>query len=167
MDSGLLTTVTTFILRLLGKAPELPSPPNVIRWSDLTLKPDPDGKTCSLVIRGIPLPAMVRSQDFNTDSMDGSLDIGHALVYTFNKEFIAEWSHVGAWITFVKGEYGRLHQIVEESVDEEGWYCVTKGLNCGYNDPWKIRLENVTAYVYIVLWTEQEQGRFIYLPLVS
>ena len=163
--TGLLDLIRVFIARLKGEAPEIPSPPNMLPWADIELIDN--GETCEIVIKNIPKPVLIQSCDFDTNSQDGFFDIGHSSVYILNRAFIEEWAHVGAVISFRvmdNGQLiGRLHQIVEESFDNNGWYCVTRGMNCGYNDPWRIRLDDITGIVYFPLWTEFIEGKYLYV----
>lgn len=157
--------VVDLLVRIGGGAPEVPSPPNMIKWADIELVDN--GETCELVIKGLPKPVLIQSNDFDTNSMDGYFDIGHSSVYVLDRAFIAKWAVVGTIISYgvmVDGKpVGRLHQIVETGFDALGWYCFTRGLNVAFNDPWKIRLADIVGIQYIALWTEFIKGKFIYL----
>ncbi len=157
--------VVDLLVRIGGGAPELPSPPNMIKWVDIELVDN--GETCELVIKRLPKPVIIQSCDFDTNSQDGYFDIGHSSVYVLNREFIAKWAVIGSIISYgvmVDGKpVGRLHQIVETGYDVLGWYCYTRGLNVAFNDPWKIRLADIVGIQLIPLWTEFERGKFIYL----
>jgi len=137
------------ILRFLGAAPEVPSPPGMIDFDDVSVE------NGTLTIKNIPAPLWIFSNPFDTDSMDGAYDVGHSPIMICNREFIDRYADMGAWISWrLKNGVGRFHQIVEIGSDEEGWYCKTAGLNLGAADPYKIRKADITAIAIGILWTK-------------
>ena len=157
----MLQRILEFIFRLLGKAPEIPSPGFLIDWSQIEVRKVEN--TAELTLKGIPLPFWIYSNPHNTNSMDGSFDLGHAPIITGNKRYIRTYARVGAWISWAKAKVARFHQIIEVGEDKDGWYCKTMGLNVGYIDPWKVRYNEITGIVLGILWTALDKEKNIYL----
>ena len=52
------------ILRFMGQAPEIPSPPNMIDFDDVSFEKDENGKTGTLTIKNIPVPFYAETNPF-------------------------------------------------------------------------------------------------------
>lgn len=165
--AGLLEYLRQVWERLQGKAPEIPSPPGMIKWSEIAVDKNSDGKTCNLTLKNLPLPLYLFSNPYDTNSMDGSYDAGHTGINSCSREAIKEYARVGAWISWCKlvglEKKAVYHQIIEIGEDEQGWYCITRGLNCAYPDPYPIRLNEIQMVAYGVLWTEFVKEKSIYV----
>lgn len=144
----------SWLKRLMGLAPEIPSPPGLIKFEQLDFEKTPDNGHGTLKIEGLPTPVWIYSNPHDTDSMDGAFDVGHSPIITCNKQFIKANAKIGAWITWAKDGVGRFHQIVEIDNDYYGWYCRTKGLNLAYKDPQRIRYGDITGIAIGIIWTE-------------
>jgi len=158
----LAVKIINILIRIMGGAPEIPSPPGMLRWQDIQFIRNRNGRTGTLIIRNVPLPFWTYSNEFNTDSMDGAYDVGHAPLQTQDRDFIRQHARVGAWITWRRGSLGRFHQIVETGEDDKGWFCRTAGTNLFWKDPGKIRLDEIVAISFGLLWTEYQKDKVIY-----
>lgn len=146
-----LTKITRMILRLMGQAPEIPSPPNMLDMDDIDYAPN----TRTLTIKNIPKPFWLQPNPHNTNSMDGFFDIWHSPILVAKESLPDEFVRVGSVVSWEKEGLSRFHQIVEVGEDDKGWYCRTTGLNLGALDPGKIRKEDIKWICLGILFTKQ------------
>ena len=137
------------LVRLMGGAPELPSPPNMIPMEDIHY----DFEEQELHIK-IKSPILIVSNPHDTDSMDGPYDVGHGIIWSSHPEYMRKFLKVGAWV-WREGIVRVVHQIIKTGEDEEGWWCKTAGLNTGYTDPYKARKSDIAWVGMSLLWTEK------------
>jgi len=157
-----LKMIVNFVIRLLGGAPEIPSPPNMIDMEDVSFVKDENGKTGTLTIRNVPVPFWAATNPWNTNSMDGFFDVGHCPLQVARESLPDEYLCVGQVVSWEKtlpdgSKIARFHQIIEAGEDEEGWYCYTAGLNVSTRDPWKIRKHEIGWIFYGLLPTRQSK----------
>ncbi|MEM2933140.1 MAG: hypothetical protein QXK80_00135 [Candidatus Pacearchaeota archaeon] len=115
-----------------------PSPANWIQEDKIIIYPD------RIVIL---IPNATLSRYANTKSMDPVFD------FTANGIEIKPQSqqdiHVGDIITYKKGSELIVHRVIQIGIDEQGWFCITKGDNSLQNDG-KIRFEQI-KYVTVAI----------------
>lgn len=152
--------IISFLIRLFGGAPEVPSPPNMLDMADISYAPD----TGTLTIKGIPKPFWLQTNPYDTNSMDGFFDIGHAPILVARESLPDDYLRVGAVVAWEMDGERRFHQIVEVGQDGDGWYCRTAGINLGTLDPGKLREEHVKWICLGVLFTKHSTTEVIYSP---
>ena len=143
-----LKLIWELLVRLWGKAPELPSPPSIISMDDIRY----DFDTQELRIK-IKSPIEITPNPHNTDSMDGAYDVGHSIIWSSHPDYMDIYLVVGTWV-WREGQVRVVHQITEVGVDENGWWCKTAGLNTGYTDPYKARQSDIKYVGIGLLWTK-------------
>lgn len=101
----------------------------------------------------ILIPNAIISSYANTKSMDPVID------YTANGIEIVPQSpeqiHVGDIIAFTPNSNSNeliVHRVIEIGVDEQGWYCITKGDNAMQDDGIKVRWEQVKLLTIAILY---------------
>lgn len=88
----------------------------------------------------------------DTNSMLPILDIGSNAVRI--KPRSIEDIHVGDIISY-KSKYASgiiIHRVIEIDEDNDGWYCKVKGDNNPFNDPGKIRFEQILGINVMIIW---------------
>ncbi len=144
----ILVTVKSFlyvIARLLGKAPELPSPKPRIGWKGFTYNPEMG----TLTIHNLWKAYAISVQD--TNSMDGLLDEKH--IVFMSKDFTIDDLTKGEVIIYRRFlEDSILHSIAFVGEDKKGWFCICKGLNCFFPDPYAIREEDVVSVMSGIIY---------------
>ena len=149
----------TTILRLLGKAPEIPSPKPRIGWKGFTYNPEMG----TLTIHNLWKAYAISVQ--NTNSMDGLLDEGH--IVFMSKDWELYELEVGEVVIYTKvksraerfqsyiqhkGKESIIHQLVFIGEDEEGWFAIPKGANCFFPDPIALREQDIVSVMRAIFY---------------
>ena len=87
----------------------------------------------------------------DTNSMDPVIDIGSNAI-----EIIPESTndiHLGDIVSYKSKDYGVIiHRVMKIGEDDDGWFCITKGDNNNYDDPFKIRFDQIQRIVVAVIY---------------
>jgi len=135
-------------LRVIGFAPEIPSPKVRIGWGNVNYTYDVATHNAFLTVKGLSPVYTISIQD--TNSMDGLLDCKHIVLMT--KDFKIEDLEVGDVIFYQKPGHSNLHQIVFVDEDKDGLFFICKGVNCAYPDPWAIRPSQVVSLMRGIIY---------------
>ena len=137
----ILVTVQSFLVtikRLIGLAPEIPSPKPRIGWKGFTYNPE----LGTLTIHNLWKAYAISVQ--NTNSMDGLIDEKH--IGFMSKDFTIDDLTKGEVVIYRRFlEDSILHSIAYVGEDKKGWFCICKGLNCAFPDPYAIRASDVVS----------------------
>ena len=144
---------------------ELPSPYNKIKISDVRY----DEPNRQIIIENIEPPVRLTTVG-KSNSQEPWMDYGHLFVLSSNKKYIAEEElkvgDVVIWekeVTTRHNDYSItewkqiIHSIYDIGKDGDGWYCITKGLNNEYPDPWKIRWTDIMWVDLMTVWCEKPE----------
>ncbi len=133
------------IARLLGFAPEIPSPKPRIGWKGFTYNPEMG----TLTIHNLWKAYAISVQ--NTNSMDGLLDEKH--IVFMSKDFTIDDLTKGEVIIYRRFlEDSIIHSIAYVGEDKKGWFCICKGANCFLPDPYAIREEDVVSVMRGIIY---------------
>jgi signal peptidase I len=157
----LLLRAAKLIFRLYGESGvELPSPYNDIDPKDIKY----NKSTKEIRIKNIPTEPWITDVG-GSNSMEPLIDVGHRVLLSDNSKYLAEDKlKVGDIIVYEKWVFvapGALqfmkviHSIIEIGQDDEGWYCITKGLNNSRPDAWKVRWEEIRYVALGVIWGKE------------
>ena len=133
---------------------EIPSPRDIIAQSDIVYLGDKQ-----IVTIGNVLPKVWLTTVADTNSMDGTIDIGHTMILSNNKKYldkvdigdIVVWQKWVLWVNKLASKT-IMHQIIAIAEDDKGWFCYTQGINCPSKDPWKIRRKDIMWIALGVIW---------------
>ena len=135
-----------------GKIGDLPSMRVDIAAEDITY----DLVNTTLTIRNI-LPRVTIETVQNTNSMEPMLDIGHTVVLSNHPKYMDDLKEGDVVIANV-GRGRIIHAIVKIDEDEEGWFCIIQGWNLKNPDPYKVRRDQITSTVLMVIPTKEFYG---------
>lgn len=124
-----------------GISPEKPSPQNWITEDAIKVFDD-------RVVIYIDDPYW--SKFTNTNSMDPLLD-EHANAIQI-KPTSPSQIEVGDVISYRSPLGAIIHRVVEIGLDEQGWYAIVKGDNNAYEDPDRVRFEQVERVLVAVIY---------------
>jgi len=140
-----------FLKRIIGQAPELPSPSDILP-SDAILAPDANGgihiDLTKLVIPLTEPPKVYILPVVGTGSMDPVMDADHNTILIRGRSLNDHRSLVDWLFAQPPGNiavYRRtarlniIHRVIGKKSDAEGEYLVFRGDNCGAADPDKVR----------------------------
>lgn len=117
-----------------------PSPANWVQDNQILIYPD------RIVIL---VPNATLSRYANTKSMDPIIDFNANGIEI--KPQSPQDIHVGDIISYEKGGNLIVHRVINIGVDENGWYCITKGDNA-IQDDGKIRFDSIRSVTIIIIY---------------
>ncbi len=88
----------------------------------------------------------------DTNSMDPVIDAGAHAIEVVPKS--PEQIHLGDIVSY-KSEYAEgaiVHRVVEIGEDSEGWYCRLKGDNNPFEDPGKVRFDQIQRVLVAIIY---------------
>lgn len=123
-----MSKLMNLFLRLCGLAPEVPSPRDIIKQSDIHYDQD------KRLLQIFNLKPHIKLTDVkNTNSLDPVIDRGHTAILTDN--FILDELQAGDIIVYKLEPKLIIHRIVKIEQDEKGKIFTLKGDNCFFCDP--------------------------------
>ena len=133
----------SFIDRYFFNNKELNSPSDWIKQNQIHLYEDK-------VVIDLENPQWAVFTD--TNSMDPVIDDGSHAIELIPQS--SEQIKVGDIVSY-KSEYADgtiIHRVIEVGEDEEGWYCRMKGDNNAFEDPGKIRFDQIRRVLVAIIY---------------
>ena len=130
------------IIRFFGFAPPIPSPKVRVRWGDVKYIAG------EVIIKNMPSVYPISPQD--TKSMLPMVGMGNQALMT--TEFSIEDLEEGDGIHYRIPGHSNFHLIAGIFRDKKSWFCICKGANCFFPDPFAIREKDIVSLMRGVIF---------------